>query len=38
MSGEAARILNTEEAMKLQPVNKLPTVAFRALENIGTGS
>jgi len=36
MSGEAARILNAGEAMKPQPVNKLPTAAFRAFENIGT--
>ena len=34
MSGEAARILNAGEAVKPQPVNKLPTVALRAFENI----
>ena len=38
MSGEAARILNAGEAVKPQPVNKLPTAAFRAFENIGTSS
>ena len=38
MSGEAARILNAGEAVKPQPANKLPTAAFRAFENIGTGS
>jgi len=38
MSGEAAHILNAGEAMKPQPVNKLPTAAFRAFENIGTSS
>jgi len=38
MSGEAARILNAGQAMKPQPVNKLTTAAFRAFENIGTGS
>ena len=39
-SGEAARILHAYvgEAMKPQPVNKLPTVAFRAFENIDTSS
>ena len=37
MSGEAARI-NAGEAMKPQPVNKLPTAAFHAFENIGTSS
>jgi len=36
MSGEAARILNVREAMKPQPVNKLPAAAFRAFENIST--
>jgi len=35
MSGEVTCILNAGEAMKPQPVNKLPT-AFRAFENIGT--
>jgi len=38
MSEEAARILNAGEAVKPQPVNKLSTAAFRALENIGTSS
>jgi len=38
MSREEARILNAGEAVKPQPVNKLPTVAFRAFENIGTSS
>jgi len=38
MSGEAARILIVGQAMKPQPVNKLTTAAFRAFENIGTGS
>jgi len=38
MSGEGACILNTGEAMKPQPVNKLPAAAFRAFENIGTSS
>jgi len=38
MSGEVARILNAGEAVKPQPVNKLPTAAFRAFENIGTSS
>ena len=38
MSGEAACILNAGEAMKPQPVNKLPTASFRAFENIGTSS
>jgi len=38
MSGEAARILNAGEAVKPQPVNKLPTAALRAFENVGTGS
>jgi len=38
MSGEAARILNAGEAMKSQPVNKLPSAAFHAYENIGTSS
>jgi len=38
MSGEAARILNAGEAMKPQPVNKLPAAALRAFENIGTSS
>jgi len=39
MSGEAACILiNAGKAVKPQPVNKLPTAAFRALENIGTSS
>jgi len=32
MSGEAARILNAGKAMKPQPVNKLPTAAFRAFD------
>jgi len=36
MSREAACI--AEEAMKPQPVNKLPTAAFRAFENIGISS
>jgi len=36
MSGEAAHILNAGEATKHQPVNKLPTAAFRAFKNIGT--
>ena len=34
----AACILNARKAMKSQPVNKLPTVAFRAFKNIGTSS
>jgi len=38
MSGEAAFILTSGEAMKPQPVNKLTTAAFRAFENIGTSS
>jgi len=38
MSGEAARILNAGEAVKPQPVSKLPTAAFRAFENIGISS
>ena len=38
MFGEAARILNAGEAVKPQPVNKLPTAAFHAFENIGTSS
>jgi len=31
MSGEAARILNAGEAVKPQPVNKLPTAALLTL-------
>ena len=38
MSGKVARILNAGEAVKPQPVNKLPTAAVRAFENIGTSS
>ena len=34
MSGEAARILNAGKVVKPQPVNKLPTAAFLAFENI----
>jgi len=36
MSGAAAHILDAEEAVKPQAVNKLPTEAFCAFENIGT--
>jgi len=38
MSGEVACILNAGEAVKPQPVNKLPTAAFCAFKNIGTSS
>jgi len=38
MSGKAACILNAGEAMKPQPVNKLPTAALHAFANIGTNS
>jgi len=38
MSGVVARILNAGQAMKPQPVNKLPTTAFRGFKNIGTSS
>ena len=38
MSGEVTRILNAGEAVKPQPVNKLPTASFRAFENIGISS
>jgi len=38
MSGVAAHILNAGEAVNPQPVNKLPTAAFRAFENIATSS
>jgi len=40
MSREATRILNAGEAVKPQPVNKLPnpTPAVRVFENIGTSS
>jgi len=34
--GEAARILNTQEAMEPQPINKLTTAAFRVLKIFGT--
>ena len=38
MSGEVAHVLNAGEAVKPQPVNKLPTAAFRAFKNTGTSS
>jgi len=38
VSEKVAQVINTGEAMELQPINNLTTVAFRALKNFGTSS